>query len=154
MKLKSYLLQHLPFTKIWNEYNNPFYIWWKCRKYFKFPRPVTRIGKIIWFFGMPIKKDYYNRLIDLRLSAVGWKWKYERIDFEWNPYIAITLFRKWQWSVHFNYGEDSHIVWECMLNMVYNNDTLREAVYSHIWVSEDKTYSAIDYLTLKGLLSL
>ena len=36
--------------KYWNEYNNPFYYWWKVRKYYKFKYRWV-IGKYYWQFG-------------------------------------------------------------------------------------------------------
>ena len=36
--------------KYWNEYNNPFYYWWKVRKYYKFKYRWV-IGKYYWQFS-------------------------------------------------------------------------------------------------------
>ena len=51
--MKNYLKKSKLFKKleIWNEYRNPFYIWWKCRKYFKFPNIKIHTGGLTWFFG-------------------------------------------------------------------------------------------------------
>ena len=98
-----------PFCRIWNEYRNPFYVWWKCRKVFKFPYVHLYIGRVTWFFGMPIIRDIYNRIIDFRMSAVGWKLKYDNVVHEWDPYIVFTFFRKWQIMFIFNYVSSNFI---------------------------------------------
>lgn len=53
------------FIKHWNEYKNPFYVWWKCRNWFQRPNCYIHCGKKIWFFGLPITDRYYNRILDL-----------------------------------------------------------------------------------------
>ena len=40
----------MKFIKYWNEYNNPFYYWWKVRKYYKFKCKLF-IGRYYWLFG-------------------------------------------------------------------------------------------------------
>ena len=85
--MKNYLKKSKLFKKleIWNEYHNPFYIWWKCRKYFKFPNIKIHTGGLTWFFGYPICKEYLNKFIDFRMSALGWKDKYNSPRHEWDP---------------------------------------------------------------------
>lgn len=60
--------------------NITFYVWWKCKDWFQRPYCHIYCGKKIWFFGLPITDRYYNRILDIRFSAVGWK--YERIEHE------------------------------------------------------------------------
>lgn len=143
-KISYFFKCKIPFTKIWNEYNNPYFPWWKARKYFKRPKWKTVIcGKISWFFGLPIRHDYYNRILDIRLSALGWKSKYDSPRHEWNPYIAITLFRKWQivWMLVYGDKNDPHYLtkneatWEAMLDYLYFNIPIDEVVDNNIWKS-------------------
>lgn len=147
------------FTKHWNEYNNPFYVWWECQDWFHRPNCHIYCGKKIWFFGLPITDRYYNKILDIRFSAIGWKWKYERIEHEWDPYISITLFKKWQLIFIFNYitkdDEDSSTrniaTWEAMLDMVYNNKTLYQVVNRHQWCKSVDNRKEV--ITIKDNLS-
>lgn len=146
------------FIKHWNEYNNPFYVWWKCKDWFLSPSCHIYCGKKTWFFGLPITDRYYNKILDIRFSAVGWKWKYERIEHEWDPYIAITLFKKWQLIFIFNYvvkkdknsGTRNIATWEAMLDIVYNNKSLCQAVNGHQWY---KCPDKKEVITIKNNLS-
>lgn len=147
------------FTHTFNEYYNPLYIWWKCRKSFNFPYIHLYCGKITWFFGMPINKYKYNKIFDFRMSALGWKWKYEYVRHEWNPYIVFTFFRKYQIMWTFSYvvkkDEESYTkniaTWEAMLDILYNNKTLNYAYKAHQWGTMDgKKIDIKDNLTWDG----
>lgn len=156
----------MPFTKVWNEYHNPFYTWWGVHKWFKSPYIHFYKGHITWFFGMPISKDKYNKIFDFRMSALGWKWKYERVEHEWDPYIAVTFFRKWQLLWIFNYvtkdDEDSRTrniaTWEAILDILYNNRPLKDVVKFHKWSyrQDDKNIiiDITDNLTQEGTLAM
>lgn len=122
--------------KLWNEYNNPLYHWWKVKKYFKRPKAHLYIGKKIWFFGLPCKDEYYNSILDITSSAVGWKDKYNSPRHEWDPYIAITLFRKWQILWIFNWGKDSLkniSTWEALLTYLYYRRSLSRSIMDNEW---------------------
>ena len=79
------------------------------------------------------------------MSALGWKWKYEYVRHEWDPYIVITFFRKWQIMWIFNYivkrNEDSSAInistWEAMLDMLYNDKSLNYVFKAHKWKAPD-----------------
>lgn len=121
--------------EIFNDYYNPFYIWWKCRKWFNFPHIHFHYGKIIW--------THYQKFIDFRIRALGWKTKYDSYRHEYDPYIVITFFRKWQLLWTFNYittdDKDSWVrnlaTWEAMLEMLYCNKSLPYVVNNHKWGS-------------------
>lgn len=136
--------------KVHNQFFNPFYTWWQCRHYFKFPKVSTYYGEIIWFYGLPIRNDYYNRFIDFRTSNVGWKTKYDSIRFEWNPYIAFTLLRKWQYIIIFSYGDNTNwnneTTWESMLEYSVRNTPLNKLYCNKDYI--------VDNLTIKGILLL
>ena len=131
--------------KLFNEYRNPFYTWWKVRKIFKRPKCHILIGKRIWFFGIAILNQYYNPIISIKTSALGWKWKYDEVRHEWDPYIYICLFRKYQFIWVFNWvdkndrdsGVRSMATWEAILDYLYNNKTIEQVVNEHQWGSFD-----------------
>lgn len=128
MNLKN--LFSIPFNRSWNEYKNPFYVWWKCRKYYKFPYIHFYCGKLTWFFGMPISKYKYNKIFDFTTSALGWKWGFYYPSYSYDPYIVFTFFRKWQimWIFNYMYKNDelssikNIATWNAMLNMLYNKN--------------------------------
>ena len=127
--------------KLWNEYHNPFYIWWKVRKIFKRPKCHVYIGKKTWFFGLAILDCYYNPIISIKFRALGWKWKYDDVRHEWDPYIQIRLFRKWDIIFIFNWVDESDsdsstrnmATWEAILDYLYNNKTIEECIKRHTW---------------------
>lgn len=131
--------------QIFNEYRNPFYTWWKVRKIFKRPKCHLYIGERTWFFGLPCLDIYYNPIIDINTSNVGWKWKYDEVRHEWDPYIQIRLFRKWDiififnWIVKSDQNSNcrSMATWEAILDYLYNNKTLQECINRHIWYNKD-----------------
>lgn len=134
--------------KLFNEYRNPFYHWWKVRKIFKMPKCHLYIGKQTWFFGLCIRDEYYNPIISIKTSALGWKWKYDEVRHEWDPYIQIRLFRKWDIIFIFNWIEKndpysntrSMATWEAILDYIYNKYPLEKCINNHIWsTSTDKS---------------
>lgn len=160
-KIIKWFKYEAPFTKLWNEYHNPFYIWWKCRKWFNVPYTHFYCGKITWFFGMPISKYKYNRVFDFRMSALGWKWKYAHVEHEWDPYIVFTVFRKWQIMWVFNYiHKDDELsntrniaTWEAMLDMLFNNKSLNYVIKAHQWGTlDDQIIDIKNNLTWHGYL--
>lgn len=144
-KLSYFFHNRIPFLSPgWNEYHNPWYIWWKCRKHFKKPKwCLVRKGRIAWFFGLPCRRDYYNRIFDIHLSALGWKDKFDSPRHEWDPYIAITFLRKWQlcwWFTYIKKGDkDSKTrnlaTWEAMLDYLYYGRSIDYCRNNHIWRS-------------------
>ena len=127
--------------KLYNEYHNPFYYWWKVRKIFKRPKCHVSIRKNIWFFGLPCRKEYYNRFLSINISNLGWKSKYNSPRHEWDPYISIVLFRKWQLLILFGYwgktidGVKDLATWEAMLDYLYYNIPTDKLINRHTWGS-------------------
>ena len=127
--------------KLFNEYKNPFYIWWKVRKIFKRPKCHVLIGKRVWFFGIAILDQYYNPIISIKTSNVGWKWKYDEVRHEWDPYIQIRFFRKWDIIFIFNWIDKkdrdstcrSMATWEAILDYLYNSKSMQECINYHVW---------------------
>lgn len=119
------------FSQLWNEYHNPIYYWWKAKKYFKFPSIRFYKGKKTWFFGLPIRNEYYNRFIDIRFSGLGWKDKYDSPRLEWQPYISILFFRKYQLIWSFVYEPDH--TWEAILDFLYYSKSISKAIENNTW---------------------
>ena len=127
--------------ELWDQYNNPFYYYWKVRKLFKRLKCHFMYGKDIWFFGLPIRKEYYNPIISIRTEGLGWKTKYGEFRHEWDPYIQICFFRKWHLIWIFNWvtkdDKDSSIrnmaTWEAILEYLYNKESLKECIDSNQW---------------------
>lgn len=162
-KVSYFFKYKLPFSKKWNKFHNPLYHWWKVRKYFKRPKCHKQIfGKIGWFYGLPYRNDYYNRFVDIRFSALGWKDKYNSPRHEWDPYIAITLFRKWQicWVFNWISPKDGHsgtrnmATWEAILDYIYYDFTLKEVVNNNVWSSCFKKQGEKEITIVENLTSL
>lgn len=140
--------------KYLNEYKNPFYYWWKVRKIFKRPKCHLYIGKRTWFFGLAIRDEYYNPIISLHTSSTGWKWKYDEVRHEWDPYIQIRLFRKWDIIFIFNWIDKKDInsscrsmaTWEAILDYLYNNKSIEECISRHVWGSDTGDITILDNL--------
>lgn len=134
--------------RIWNEYHNPLYYWWKVRKFFKRPKFHFIRGTNIYMFGFPIRKEYYHKILYIRFSGLGWKFKYDEVRHEWDPYIHIRLFRKWDfiWIVNWvkkhneKISVSSMATWEAILGMIYRGYNLNTAVDSNKWSNGDSPY--------------
>lgn len=148
--------------KIINQYNNPLYYWWKVRKIFKRPKCHLIIKKNLWFFGLPIRRDYYNPIISIRFSGLGWKWKYDEVRHEWDPYIQICLFRKYHivwifnWIKYDDLDSDtiSMATWEAILDYLHKHKTVQECVNFHAWKSGEKILTIKENIKKKYLKTL
>lgn len=147
MKLKDKI-------KLWNQYRNPFYVWWKCKKYFKRPKCHFIYGKDIWFFGLYLNKKFYNPIVHFRMSALGWKWKYDEPRHEWDPFIQICFFRKYHliWVFNWIKKDDkqssirSMATWEAMLTYLYCNKNIHQSIVNNVWKSGDEDITPADNL--------
>lgn len=139
-KIKSKLKQKID---IWNQYHNPLFYWWQVRKYFKRPKCHFIYGKDLWFFGLYINKKYYNKFIHFRMSGLGWKWKYDDVRHEWDPFIQIVFLRKYHLIWVFNWTDkndkNSYIrsmaTWEAILSKVHTNKTIDDVIKDNTWDS-------------------
>ena len=141
-RLSSFFKCKIPFiSKLWNEYHNPWYHWWKVRKIFKRPKCHFYKGKITWFFGFPCRSNYLNSIVDIRFSSLGWKDKYSSPRHEWDPYISIVFFRKWQLLWIFNWVDKndeysntrSMATWEAILDHLYYKKSIDWCKRNHVW---------------------
>ena len=136
--------------KEFNQEHNPFYYWWKVRKFFKRPKCHITVGKNIYVFGMTRN----NPIFGIEASSLGWKWKFHEVRHEYDPFIRICLFKKWSIVFTFNWestkDKDSDVrsmaTWEAILDFLYNNKTLRECVSSHVWQRSLDAHG--DYITI------
>jgi len=160
----SYFFNHrMPFSKGWNEYRNPLYPWWKARKYFKRPKAHLIMGKDIWFFGLYANRNYYNRILTIQLSSLGWKDKFDFPRHEWDPFINICFFRHYHIIWVFNWidkkDQDSYTrssaTWEAILDYTRYDKSLSYVVDNHIWSCDrggEKVYiSIVPNMTREGL---
>lgn len=125
------------------QFNDPYHWWWKTRKYWKIPKlHLAHIGKVTWWFGLPCSRDHYNKYFDFCISGLGWKDKYDKPRFEWDPYMSFTFFRKWQIIFVWNYCpyfmkkkdrihevETSQHTWEAILGMaLYGWENVKDPI--------------------------
>ena len=142
-KIKYFFKHKIPFTRSWNRYHNPLHHWWKARNVFKRPKAHFYCGKLTWFFGFPCRKDYLNKILDIRFSSLGWKTKYDSYRHEWDPYISIVFFRKWQLLWVFNWVDKndelsytrSMATWEALLEYLHLNIPIDSCIRRHTWES-------------------
>lgn len=125
---------------VWNEYKNPLMPYWKVRKLFKRPKCHFMYGTNIWFFGL-LLKNHLNPILSINTSSLGWKWKYDDVRHEWDPYIYICLFRKYQFIWVFNWVDkndrDSSVrsmaTWEAILEYLYKDHPLEQVIEENVW---------------------
>lgn len=144
---------------------NPYYDWWKVYKYWKIPKiHLAHIGKITWWYGLPISDKYYNKRFDIKISSLGKKDKMGSPRFEYNPYLCFTLFRTWQlifiWNFvpyfkkdkNYDYELASELTWETIVWMTEYDKNLSEAIKcAGFWEYDSKKVTQIINLTRYGL---
>lgn len=112
---------------------NPFKTWWKVRKWFKFPKPSIYFGPIV--SGLPY--GIPDKWIELYIYDVTWKDKYNSPRFEFTPQINLNLFKKYQLLLTFQTSDD-YLYWETILDIIYYNKSLKEAVDRNTWETCNK----------------
>lgn len=130
--------------QLWNKYHNPLYPWYKVRKIFKRPKSHFIYGKDIWFYGM-ISSKYYNPILHIYTSSLGWKSKYEDYRHEWDPFIDICFFRKYHLIWVFNWAKknnsDSGFIsdstWEAIMDFLYKNLSIEECIKRNTLIDMD-----------------
>ena len=112
---------------------NPFKTWWKVRKWFKFPKPSIYFGPIV--SGLPY--GIPDKWIELYIYDVTWKDKYNSPSFEFTPQINLNLFKKYQLLLTFQTNDD-YLYWETILDIIYYNKSLKEAIDGNTWENCNK----------------
>ena len=128
--------------QLYNLYSNPLYHWWKARKVFKFPNVHFIFGKDVFFYGMYVNKDFYNRIFSIVSVGLGYKTKYNDFRFEYDPFIEICFFRKFHFIIKFDYlckkdklsGFTNDSTWEAMLDYT-SGLPIEECIKKHIWTN-------------------
>lgn len=152
----------IPFiSPLWNDYHNPWYHWWKVRKYFTRPKAHFMYAKNFWTFGLPIVKSYYNPILDIRFLALGWKSKYDSPRHEWDPMISITFLRtytllwtfNWQTKENMYSDTSSMATWEAILDYTYFNKSIDYIVEEHIWKHDSDYITIIPNMTINGIIN-
>ena len=148
--------------ELWNEYRNPFYYYWRVRKLFKRPKCHLMRGKNIWFFGLCIRKECYNPILSIKLKGLGWKTKWDEYRHEWDPYIQIRFFRKWDLIWVFNWIDKndeysstrSMATWEAILGYLYEKKDLKQCIDNNQWLSSGDRDNAITITPYDNLTKL
>ena len=137
---------------IWLE--NPLSTWWKAKKYFKRPKIHCRFFLVDKFKNYPYATwKRIAKILDVWISDVAWKDKWNTPRHERSPLVWVCLFRKFGFSIRFNiYYEDEFgdkykgdmEYWEYLLTWLYyrNKKTLR--CYSG-WVRDSQLYRCRTY---------
>ena len=129
----------------WNREHNPYYYWYKVKDIFKRPKAHFIIAKDYWMYGFPASRKYYNLIIDISSSSLGWKTKYNSYRHEWDPYINIVFFRRFHLIWLFNWIDKNDkysstrnmATWEAILEYLYNNKSLDHVIKENVWKGED-----------------
>lgn len=145
--------QHFYFSlnDSWNLFHisiwNPFKTWWKARKFFK--RPKTKIH-FFWskrrslIPGPYVWTERYGKILDLYVSDLDWKDKYDSPRHERNPSIFFCLFRRFGFVImprvfridEFGDKKDGDTYyWEYLLNYTHYNRGLR---LNGFWMSDSR----------------
>lgn len=117
------------FLTIW--LNNPLKTYWKIKYIFKFPKIFCYVGK--WYYGFPIYQENAGSILHISSSDVIWKFKYSEVRHEFDPEINIVLFRRWQLYFRFTYKNLDDIVWETILDYLYNKKNIKKAIEDNTW---------------------
>ena len=124
---------------------NPLRTWWKVRKWFRIPKPSIYFGPII--LGLPCGLP--DKWIELHSYDVTWKDKYDRPVHKWNPYFAITIFRKWiiYWTLCWSKDYiENMTTWEVILAHNYYNEDIKEYAHTVYWMGKDNIKHYINTL--------
>lgn len=115
---------------IWIE--NPLRTWWEAREYFKRPKISFRVHKVTRTTGYPYATyRWIGKILDIRLTDVQWKDKWDSPRHERNPLVWICFFRCIALTVRFDiWGKDEFgekesydmVYWEYLLDYLkYKN---------------------------------
>lgn len=153
MGIKNYFKYRTIFSKLWLEYHLPLYQWYKAKDKFKKPICHFSFGKPHWFFGWYVNPKYINPIIDIRSSSLGWKDKENSPRHEWDPFFAITFFRRYRFIWIWNYISDpldtndcvrSMSTWEALLDYLYYDRDIRQVSKYHVWEDSKGNRITID----------
>ena len=121
---------------------NPFIIWWKARRYFKFPKLRFYACRKGYMDMFPINDDLVAKWVDITFRELWWKDKWRSPRHEFNPIIKLVLFRRYETGVIFTNKVDDMIYWETILDYLYYSKNIYKSVNNNIW--EDNKRSLIN----------
>lgn len=169
-KLKG-KIQYISFEDKWNLFNifieNPFKTWWKAKKLFK--RPKTKVSffwsKHDYYIPGPyIWTERYGKILDVHISDLWWKDKWDSPRYERPPHIFVCFFKKFGFNIipHIyktnEFGEKENgdmYYWEYLLNYTEYNRSLKLNYFwvgdSQICKNDDKPYRIPIYTHLFSL---
>lgn len=126
---------------------NPFKTWKRAKKYFKRPKFKGFFHIVRTYRHYPYAcYDRIGKILDIRITDVGWKDKWDSPRHEESPNIFICLFRKFAFTGRFyisyydEFGEKKNgdcYYWEYLLDYLYYSKSLKS--YS-CWTSNSKLY--------------
>lgn len=120
---------------------NPFKTWWKARRCFKIPGLSFR-----WYVGGSVRGQ--GKILNLQVSDVQWKDKYDSPRHEYNPCINVNLFNiiglyiepKVIYIDEFGEKQDGSMeYWEYLLDWLYYKDKKTLKCYP-TWVTQSRLY--------------
>lgn len=131
---------------------NPLKTWWKARKYFKLPKIKPHFHLVYKYKNYPYASyQRIGKILDIWITDVMWKDKYDSPRHERNPLIWICLFRKFAFSITFNvfyldeFGERQRgdsLYWEYLLNWLIYKERKTLRCYS-TWVGDSRLYKQV-----------
>lgn len=137
------------FSFIWQE--NPLKLWHQCKEVFIAPDIVFK----------KLEPDNSSaKILDIRVSGLGWKSKFSNYEYEYPPFIDICLFKKWRWQfifnpVQFSNGTNDLCYYEGMMDWLWNyNKDIVKTYENNIWNNNGTKETIIPYLTKKALHKL
>ncbi len=148
------------------EWNNPLKEWNYAKKWFMLPHVKFDVVK-------PWRKRSWNDawFIDFLSSNMGWKSKFGHLEFEYEPFIELTLLNKVTFRITFNApilspDTEEMAYWEGILYVMscYDSNTnekkypdeeiIYNAYKNNIFTNlkQDKEYDILPYLTHRGFM--
>lgn len=130
--------------------NNPLKTWWKARKYFVRPKAEIHFFKNINYNCPFASYNYVANILHITSRDVMWKWKWESVRHERDPFIWICLFKHFGFSINFKVryeGKDMGMYyWEYLLDYLYNRKDINTV---DKWTNVDGTTVPTKKFSLK-----
>lgn len=123
------------YIRIWK--GNPFKTMRKLRGIFIPLEMSLKIGKWNHIAILPVSKDVLGKVIDIFISDVIWKDKYDTPRYEYPPMITITFFRTFCIHICWNKfpkhlkGVNLDDYWEQALWYLYYSNTISQGLGSY-----------------------
>lgn len=127
--------------------SNPFRMWWKAHKYFKMPKPYFQFFYKKKTVSIPAPycwEGAISKILDIKISDLCWKDKFNSPRYEYAPCIFICFFKKFGINItpHIyginEFGEKENRdmeYWEYLLEYVAYKRGLK---LSSFWITESK----------------